>query len=271
MHIEKYLLNEALSLSEAPNPRVFEVAKELSGVTAGAGINFRLHGSSGIRAKLARALTILDRAKRQPKDVDGVILSEDREKLRKLLLSSGWLENVELTARSEGSRMRFAIPKERLVLDISVDALDFARRLDLRNRINLDWPTIPGADLLLGKLQIPRLSRGDIIDCVALLGGLAPTPGNESEINLDRLVEVASLSWRWYQATSLSLATIRDAAHGNEVDVTEDERNLVVSRIEDILSTIHRARKGVFWRLRAVIGDGLPWQTEVDTISDWPH
>src|ERR1700733_5401353 len=117
--------------------RIEAYATELCREAEGHNIPLRLFGSCAIRIKCRDYSDILDRCNRYPKDIDCVIPRACRKALRAMLLSSGWRENVELTAQTDGNQIQLSHSAHNLVLDVCVDALRFAQTLDVRKRIEV--------------------------------------------------------------------------------------------------------------------------------------
>jgi hypothetical protein len=59
--------------------------------------------------------------------------------------------------------------KDGLVIDVFIDYLNFCHRIDLRESIHPDYPTISLDDLLLSKLQIVEIAEKDVQDANVLL------------------------------------------------------------------------------------------------------
>ena len=183
--------------------KLITLAKDLCELSRDAGLSLRLFGSCAIFIKCEHNIHIFQAHKRYPKDIDGVILEQDRGQLRKLLVENGWHEDIELAAQTDGKRLTFYLNNN--TLDICIDKLQFAQTLNIKNRILIDYPTLPAADLLLTKLQIQHLTRNDIIDIYVLLVSLMIVKGDETEININRITSLTSSSWRWYQAVVSSI------------------------------------------------------------------
>lgn len=243
-------------------------AVELCESAEAEGISLRLFGSCAIRIKCAQQSDILDRCNRHPKDIDCVIRHADRNRLRTMLLASGWQEKVELTAQTDGSRLEFRLLEPNVVLDVSVDVLRFAQTLDVRKRIELERPTLPAADLLLTKLQIPELTRSDFIDMIALIYAVPLGDADDRGINLHRIVDVTSRSWRWYKSVTVSLLAMDRELSASLCDLSESDRGVTRSRLRLIEKRILGARKTWWWKARSLIGEVLPWHDRVETNSE---
>jgi hypothetical protein len=54
-------------------------------------------------------------------------------------------------------------------VDVFLGEFKMCHRLDLDDRLGVDHPALPAADLLLTKLQVLELNRKDVTDVAALL------------------------------------------------------------------------------------------------------
>ena len=228
------------------------------------GVEFRLFGSCAIRLRCKTSTGILDRLNRHPKDIDGVVLLAGRNRLRAMLLDSGWEDDIQLMAQTDGQQMRFLHAQDRIVLDVSVDALRYCQTLDVRGRFGLDWPTLPLADLLLSKLQIHELATNDVVDILALVSAFEASELDDCSPHLSRVVSIASHSWRWYKSLTHSLSAAADAITSAQFRLNHDERSLIGSRIQMIQRTLITAPRTMSWQLRAMFGNVVPWYDQVD-------
>jgi hypothetical protein len=228
------------------------------------GIKFRLYGSCAIKLKCGENNPILNRFARCPKDIDGVICREDINRLRLFLLARKWDENIELMTNTDGHNLLFRSQKEKVLLDVSVDTLQYAQTLNIRDSINQDSPTLPAADLLLSKLQIPHLTQSDIIDLIALLQSLSVKNNNVDGIDLIRIENIASISWRWYKSITLSLKRLSDTVRDPSLSLEDYERQVISRHTEIIQQTIVCTRKTLMWKIRAAFGELLPWKNPVE-------
>lgn len=267
MHTKKSQLNESIQkLKHTSADELVRYAIELCEYMASKGLTFRLFGSCAIRIKCGKELYILDNCNRPPpKDIDGIIRHEDWNRFRFLLLDRGWEENVELIAQTDGRRLQFRDPMQGIVLDVCVDVLQYAQTLNVRQSLERDWPTLPAADLLLSKLQIPELTSADLIDVMALIHALAIGNSDKREINIVRLIEITSKSWRWYKSVTVSLHFIKQAIDDTTVcQLPNTIRDRVSSQLNVIENAILSSKKTTSWKLRALIGEAVPWKNRVE-------
>jgi hypothetical protein len=267
VHTKKSQLNEPIQkLKHTSADELVRYAIELCEYMASKGVAFRLFGSCAIRIKCGKELYILDNCNRlPPKDIDGIIHHENWNRFRFLLLDRGWEDNVELMVQTDGQRLQFRDPKLDVLLEVCVDALKYAQTLDVRQRLESDFPTLPAADLLLSKLQIPELTSADLIDVMALIHAIPIGNSDKCEINVARLIDITSKSWKWYKSVTMSLRFIKQIIDDETLcQLTDTDRDHISSQLSTIENAILSSRKTTSWRLRALIGDALPWKNRVE-------
>lgn len=246
-----------------------EEALRLFDLAESEGITLRFFGSSAIRLKCAKYSALLDRADRQPKDIDCVVPRHHMRQLRSLLLSTGWIENAEITAQTDGYRLEFVNSSNKTKLDVCVDVLRFCQTLDVRKRIILDKPTLSATDLLLSKLQIRNLTRFDLIDILVLVYASPLGQDTANAIDIDQIVELTSKSWRWYKSIKTSLLFIQQQEYVSSFDLTDTAGSVIKSRLSLIDKRVLNAPKTLFWHLRSVVGGFMPWHDLVEVAPRW--
>ncbi len=66
-------------------------------------------------------------------------------------------------------RLIYEHPETHIKIDVFMDELVMAHTMHFKGRLDLDFPTIGLADLLLSKLQIHQITENDSIDTIVLL------------------------------------------------------------------------------------------------------
>ncbi|RLI52489.1 MAG: hypothetical protein DRP09_17815, partial [Candidatus Thorarchaeota archaeon] len=132
-------------------------------------ITLRLMGGVAIRTHCPRYKHIHYKFGRKLPDIDFVGYLRQVIEIQRLFLDLGFKED-ENVMRLFGTRIRiFDLPQLGVHCDVVLDKLYFCHNIDLRERLELDYPTITLADLLLSKLQIIELNEKDILDAIILL------------------------------------------------------------------------------------------------------
>jgi hypothetical protein len=130
----------------------------------------------------------------------------------------------------------------------------------------LEHLTLPLGDLLLLKLQIPKLTVTDIQDICALLITASATDKAMYSM-LERVIEVTTRSWRWWRAVSISGEILLGPTLVKNCNISESEAAVIRDEIDMICKRVGFAKKTWRWHLRSLFGDVLPWQETVETLA----
>ncbi len=159
-------------------------------------------------------------------------------------------------------------------VDIFLDTLNFSHQIVFgsnpqKGRLQLDFPTVPLADLLLAKLQIHEITEKDIKDLIVLLRAHELGIRDEKEvINLDYVSTSLSDDWGFWFDANTNLGKIiaygrqyRETGILSTLDLTD-----VVEKVNRILSTLDTTPKTKKWKKRASQGTTKPWWRDVEEI-----
>jgi hypothetical protein len=155
-------------------------------------------------------------------------------------------------------------------VDVFLDKLDFNHVIDFKGRLELDFPTIPLADLLLEKVQIVHINEKDIKDSILLLLEHDVGEGDNETINMERIVKLMAENWGFYYTSTMNLKKIEKFLTRYDT-LTQEQRNIVSSRIEKLSQNIENAPKSLRWKLRARVGTSKIWYNEVEEVERAEH
>jgi hypothetical protein len=244
-------------VDEAKNAKVI---LRVLGATA-----FRIHcpNNLGVHDALGRALS----------DVDFVSYSKERDKIERLFTGPLKYEAVKaaVTPGLFVGRCIF-IDKSgaRPHVDVFLDRLDMNHVIDFKNRLEVDYPTIPLAELLLEKVQIVHINEKDIKDTIVLLLEHDVGEGDKEMINMPRIVKIMAEDWGFYYTTTTNLNKIKSFLPKYDI-LTDQQRSTVASRIDKLSQAIENAPKGFRWKMRAKVGPSKKWYTEVEEVERAEH
>ena len=218
-----------------------------------AGLTVRLLG--GV-AFLAHCPALLDRGGiRAIADVDVVVGGGQGRALGRLLDDdAGYRPEARFNALHGDRRMLFHGPLGQL--DVLVGTFEMCHTIRLAPRLALDQPTVTVSDLLLTKLQIVELNEKDAHDALALLGEHELGRAEGDAVNLDYLDELVAADWGLWRTVTGTLARLRKT--------TED--GAVHTRIDAISASLHAVPKTLRFKLRARIGERVPWYVLPDEV-----
>ena len=136
-------------------------------------------------------------------------------------------------------------------------------RIALRRRLLLEDLTIPVSDVLLIKLQRTSLDDDDIRDALSLLKDVPLSElDRPGELNVAYIARICAGDWGLQHDVERSLRRCRLEMARFALNPVEVRR--VTSAIDLIEHALSQTPKPTRWRLRALIGEALPWSDVVD-------
>jgi hypothetical protein len=134
--------------------------------------------------------------------------------------------------------------------------------IDFRKRLEVDYPTISLADLLLEKMQIHHINEKDIKDTIVLIRGHMMTNGDKDTINEEYIAKLLSDDWGFYHTVVLNLNKTKSLMDGYEISAAD--KNDVVRKIDELIGKIDAQSKTTRFKWRAKIGEKKKWYNDVD-------
>ena len=207
--------------------------------------------------------------KRDEPDFDFLVSRGDRQKLEPFFHDMGYSPDKQFNILNGMRRQIYhhlddsGLPH----IDILVGDFEMCHKLPLNDRLDVDPVTIPMAELLLSKAQVVELNRKDALDIISLL--FNNEVGNESDnkIGLDRITWLCAQDWGLYKTTSMNLERVEELLTNKELDVTSEERQLIVGRIRKIQKGFDEMPKSTAWKMRDKIGTRVRWYLEVEEVD----
>lgn len=222
-------------------------------------VAFRLHSPnfSWIHTKLNRKLS----------DLDFATYSKHTSNIVKLFEKFGYVLEKSL-ATYETKRYIFYPKDKAYVVDVFFDELNMCHKIDFKGRLEVEYPTIPLAELLLEKLQIVNFTEKDAIDVIMLLREHKLGSSDKDCINWEYIAKLLANDWGFYYTVTTNLNKLRDFFIGyvnktnvlNDVDI-EDLNGKIIQLLEKIDSE----PKSMKWKMRAKIGTKKRWYQEVES------
>ena len=134
------------------------------------------------------------------------------------------------------------------------------------DRLEVDHPTIPLAELLLEKMQIYQINEKDVIDTMMLLLE-HPLGDNDNEvINIERIAQLLAKDWGLWRTTTMNLDKVKQMA-GRYSQMEGEQQTQIVTQVETAKARIEAEPKSRGWRLRDRVGDRVKWYKEVDEVE----
>jgi len=218
---------------------------------------FQMHCSEYgfLQAALGRAYT----------DIDFGAYKKQVREVKILMTGLGYIEDREVFIVSEGNRSIFNNPSISLHVDVFYDKLDFSHVISWIDRLEVDKPTIPLAELLLEKMQIFQINEKDIIDTIMLLLEHPLGDVDKETINIKLAAKLCADEWGLWRTTTMNLNKVKQLAHSYS-QLTAEQKSKVESQVDEILARLEKEPKSLAWRLRARVGDRVKWYKDVDEV-----
>lgn len=219
-----------------------------------AGIVVRLIG--GIAVALHSPSAHHRALRREYADIDFVAGAVDRRALDDLLAEIGYFPDKRFNSLHGKTRRLYFDESGSRQVDVFMSHFKMCHELPLGERLAVDSPTIPLAELFLTKAQIVQLNQKDLLDLLALLADHPVGAGDNETINADRIAKLCGADWGLAKTVTLTLDRISETV---TTDAAGVDAPAIASRVEDIRRAIDEAPKSMRWRARARVGERVPW------------
>jgi hypothetical protein len=224
------------------------------------GLALRLMGGLAFHARAPEWTARIDRAQR---DIDLATSARHRKGVADLLVGAGYVPDKQYNALYGHKQQYFVDPRFDRPVDILVDRLEMCHTIEFADRLTIDHPTLPLADLLLSKLQVVRINRKDVLDALVLLAEHPLGDDDRDAISVPRIVAHTSNDWGWWRTTVENLGKMRlffeVELQPGELELGRPARFDPVAQIQELEAAVAAAPKSTRWRLRSRIGDRVAW------------
>ena len=234
-------------------------ALRLVEIGRGRGAAVRLMGGLAFHAQAPEWTA---RVKRGRRDIDLATNSRSRKAVQELLGELGYVGDRQYNALYGHKQLYFVDPRWDRPVDVLVDRLEMCHTFEFGDRLAVDPVTLPLAELLLSKLQVVRINRKDVLDGLILLA-MHPLTEDDRGISVRRILEHTSADWGWWRTVTENLEKLRlfheVELQPGELDTTTGHRQDARAAAAALLERIEAAPKSTRWKLRARVGDRMPW------------
>lgn len=210
--------------------------------------------------------SLYDKLNRQLSDLD-FMTTATKDKTKTFFTQLGYVPRGRFLSIMEEVRHIYDNKDTGLTVDVFFNELNMCHKIDFRDRLLVDYPTISLADILLEKLQIVKISMKDVQDVIILMRGHDVSVDDEDRVNSRYIARLLSDDWGFYYTVTLNLAKIREQFLPTILDLTEDDKNVVNTRIEKLLVVIENEPKSLRWKMRAKVGPRKIWYQEVEEVE----
>lgn len=228
----------------------------------------RLLGGLAFHAKAPEWTARISRARR---DIDLATTGRDRKAVSALLEASGYVPDKQYNALYGHKQLYFVDPTWERPVDVLVDRLDMCHMFEFGDRLTIDHPTLPLADLLLSKLQVVRINRKDVLDGLILLAEHPLAESDREGISVPRIVGLTSSDWGWWRTITMNLDKMKlfleVELKPEDLDTGRPHPFDPVVQIDEMRAAIDVAPKSAKWKLRSRVGDRVAWYQEPEEIG----
>jgi hypothetical protein len=236
------------------------------------GLFIRILGSTGFRIHSPGYIAVHESMDRPLTDIDFMAYHKQDRKIDEFFISEGYEPLVAaLTPELFANRRIFNHPSNGIHIDVFLDNLDMCHKISFRDRLEVDTPTIPLAELVLEKVQIVTLADKDIKDMLILLAAHPIGDNDQETINGKYIADLLSKDWGFYYTTSRNLAKIRNGLSIHRNLFKEEDAKTIEKRLDQLTEMIEKAPKSLKWKSRAAIGPKMKWYNDVDEVERAEH
>lgn len=191
-------------------------------------------------------------------DIDVIGLSKQRAGIENVFRALGYKPHEMFNALHGRTRLEFVDTWHDRHVDVFLDRFEMDHTLDLRNRLEIEPYTISLGDLMLTKLQVVRLTEKDVRDIFTLLKDL---PVGEEDrpglVNFRYIAETCAKDWGLHHTVFRNVTNM--AKYIDHYPLDKDEKEKLLARLDQLRQAVEAAPKTWRWRLRALIGERMPW------------
>ncbi len=232
------------------------------------GLSARLMGGLAFHARVPDWTARIDRTRR---DIDLAVSSRHRKGLQVVMEELGYVADKQYNALYGHKQLYFVDPRNGRPVDVLIDRLEMCHSFEFGQRLALDRPTLPLADLLLSKLQVVRINRKDVLDCLILLSEYPLAESDSGAISVPRILEHTSSDWGWWRTATENLDKLglfyTVELKDGELDTGRPLRFDPPAQAAALRTAIDAAPKSMKWKVRSRVGDRVAWYQEPEEVG----
>jgi hypothetical protein len=200
-------------------------------------------------------------------DLDFVVAKKQRREFETFMPEAGYSPDKQFNVLNGSERQIYSDNKTGMKVDVFVGDFEMCHKIPLEERLKFDPVTIPLAELFLSKAQILELNRKDALDLTSILFNNETGNDDVEKINLKVIAQLCGQDWGLYKTTSINLERVAEFIAKGDLILSQDERNLVLSRAQEIQRTFEAMPKSLAWQLRDRVGTRVKWYIEVEEVD----
>jgi hypothetical protein len=273
-------MTKDVSSNKVPDELFIEDAEKIVKEGSRRGVIIRILGALAVRVHTAeltnlhRKLNRLGIKERQFSDLDFIAYGKQRTRIYELFKDLNYELDRRVAAYFGNKRGIWNHPQNLYHVDVFYDRLSFSHEIYFgsdpgKGRLELDFPTITLADILLEKAQIHDIGEKDIKDIIVLILGHELGEAEKETINLNRLSEVLKNDWGFYFDFKINMGKVLEFAekYNQEKKLANCELNELKIKINKILERVENEPKTKNWVKRAKVGTRKQWWINVEEVE----
>jgi hypothetical protein len=233
------------------------------------GILLRILGGAAIRMHCPGSDHMYELLNRAPKhDMDFVSYSKYRPLTKQFMKDMGYTPYITLAMTSALGRYRqiFNDAEGNKAIDVFLDILPMCHMIDFRERLEVDSPTVPPAELFLLKAQIVDMNEKDWKDMCILLREHPVGDTDNDMINLREISKTLANDWGFYYTVTTNMKKLKEYAEKSP-GLSSDDKSTIENRAEAITAAIEKEPKTLKWKMREKIGTSRKWYNLVEEVQ----
>jgi hypothetical protein len=119
---------------------------------------------------------------------------------------------------------------------------------------------------LLEKMQIVQINEKDLIDSIMLLREHPVGSTDKETINAEVIASTLGNDWGYWRTVTGNLKLLNEVIDNYE-GLSQDDRNIVRKRIQELETRIETEPKNLRWKARAKIGERVKWYKDVEELE----
>jgi hypothetical protein len=245
--------------------RALEIeADRLLDASAKEGLTVRLVGSMAVLRRCPNHALLVS-SDRVYRDIDLAGRKKEARDIQELLTRLGYVEDREVFVVSEGGRAIFGSASNGIHVDVFYEKLNFCHAIPLEGRLQIEAPTLPLAELLLGKTQIVKINEKDLVDMLALLLEHELADADQDTLNVARIATLCAEDWGLWRTTTMNLEKLERFASGHP-KLDSGQKTRLVAQVNALRRRLESEPKSLAWRMRARIGERVKWYHDVEEV-----
>ncbi|MGM0687719.1 MAG: hypothetical protein ACQET3_12165 [Promethearchaeati archaeon] len=225
-------------------------------------IILRVMGAIAIRHHCPDFRELHQKMGREISDIDYVGYEKQSDEIEDFFKEQGYKSRVLSYSYRQVGRMIFFDEATKRHVDVFLDKLAMCHTIDFSDRLEIDYPTIPLAEILLQKTQIIMLSDKDVIDTMVMFREHDVGASDEDMINIDYIAGILARDWGFYHTVTTNLQKVKDLLPDYYL-LTDEDRQIIADRIDRTITRFEEEPKRLKWKIRSKIGTRMKWYKDV--------